>query len=244
MADTGRRAPLASRNDMTPDAQADETRMRRALGLGTGSAHTTPQQRPEQARARHRFVQDGGVPVVMLNAKVEPETAALRERISTLESQLEAERGAHAVTRRQLDAEHHAVTALQTRIAHNDLAHKDLLEQERRLREAAQAVLQEALANAAPRRHRANPVPEADGKSGAEVPSVENDRLAALDLGPAPAFETRDEVSKPVSAAPVDAAPLAIAPVAKRPRGRPRSTALPEPKPVRWWTPSYRTKKP
>ena len=189
----------------------------------------------------------------MLNAKVEPETAALRERIASLEGQLEAERAGHAVTRRQLDAEHHSLTALQTRIAHNDLAHRDALEQERRLRDAAQAALHEALANAPPRRHRANPVLEAEG------PSDEDDRLAALDLGPAPVVGTRDFVSEPVRVAPVEiasnesasvggasveAAPLAIAPVAKRPRGRPRSTTVPEPKPVRWWTPSYRTKKP
>ena len=231
MADTGRRAPLAQRNDTNSDSAADETRMRRALGLGTGSNATTPQQRPEQARARHRFVQDGGVPVVMLSAKTEPETAALRERMTHLEGQLEAERSAHAVTRRQLDAEHHAVTALQTRIAHNDLAHRDILEQERRLREAAQAALQEALAHASPRRHRAPVVAEpaalADDDSeqdGAEPGGLEKSYQAPL--------------------AELAAAPLVIAPQEKRPRGRPRSTAIPEPKPVRWWTPGYRAKKP
>ncbi len=156
MSDTGRRAPLAPQSDNNPmsDTQAAETRMRRALGLGTGSGQAAPQQRPEQARARHRFVQDGGVPVVMLGQKAEPETAALRERIATLEAQLEAERASHSTTRRALDAEHHAVTALQTRVAHNDLAHKDALEQERRMRVAAQEALAEALAAGTARRPR------------------------------------------------------------------------------------------
>ena len=260
MADTGRRAPFAPRNNPSNDAPssdslADETRMRRALGLGTGGGHPTPQQRPEQAPARHRFVQDGGVPVVMLNAKAEPETAALRERIAALEGQLETERAAHGLTRRQLETEHHAVTALQTRIAHNDPAHKDALDQERRLREAAQAALQEALANAPARRHRALPVQEP------EPDTVEDDRLQALDLGPAHAAKAQPAQPDTIPAdtiqadtiqadegaeasAEVPAAALGIAPQEKRPRGRPRSTTPAEPKPVRWWTPSYRAKKP
>ncbi len=218
MADTGRRAPLAH-TAQTDTQAADETRMRRALGLGTGSNQHTPQQRPEQARARHRFVQDGGVPVVMLNAKAEPETAALKDRISALESTLENERHVNEQYRRQLKELGDQVTALQTRLAHGDLAHRDALEQERHLRVAAQEALQEALAAAAPRR-RASPVQQ-------EAVVAEP---AAVSFGDAPAA-----VVEPVAA-------LDIPPVQKRGRGRPRSLTPPEPKPVRWWTPSYRTK--
>lgn len=223
MADTGRRAPLApsaaSRDDtQAADQQAAETKMRRALGLGSGGGHT-PQQRPEQARARHRFVQDGGVPVVMLNQKAEPETAALRERITSLQGALENERQAHQATLRQLkelDGHH---TALQTRLAHAELTHGDALEQERRLRITAQEALQEALAaTPAVRRRAAPPAP-------APVPTTDED---GDDTGGAePAM---------LAAAPDSPVPP------KRGRGRPRSTTPPEPKPVRWWTPSFRAK--
>ena len=217
MADTGSRAPLAPQSDNNPmnDTQAAETRMRRALGLGSGSGQAAPQQRPEQARARHRFVQDGGVPVVMLGQKTEPETAALRERIAGLEAQLETERSNHSATRRALESEHHAMTALQTRLAHNDLAHKDALEQERRMRVAAQEALQEALAAGQARRPR--PV---------AVVATE------------PVEDRRQDDQQPV----VDEPPV-LPPQVKRGRGRPRTAAPPEPKPVRWWTPSYRAKK-
>lgn len=238
MADTGRRAPLAPQNDMTADIKADETRMRRALGLGSGSGQSAPQQRPEQARARHRFVQDGGVPVVMLGQKAEPETAALRERIAALEAQLEQERAAHALARRQLEAEHQAVTALQTRLAHNDLAHKDALDHERHLRETAQAALQQALQHQDTPRRRST----AHAASGAAAPSATDpdpadaERLAAYDLDDSPGDAS--------AAAPeIAAAALGIAPQEKRGRGRPRSTTPPDPKPVRWWTPSYRAQK-
>jgi hypothetical protein len=214
MADIGRRAPLAPTAQNDTQA-ADETRMRRALGLSSGSGHHTPQQRPEQARARHRFVQDGGVPVVMLSAKAEPETAALREKIATLEGALENERHLNDQLRRQVKELADQATALQTRIAHNDLAHKDALEQERHMRVTAQEALQEALATA-PVRRRPAPVHEA----------------AVPDEADGTAYR------EPVEQAAARDIPL----VQKRGRGRPRSTTPPEPKPVRWWTPSYRTK--
>ena len=231
MADTGRRAPLAP-TAQTDTQAADETRMRRALGLGTGSGQHTPQQRPEQARARHRFVQDGGVPVVMLNQKIEPETAALRERIATLEGQLETERSNHETMRRQLKEQAEQVTALQTRLAHNELAHRDALQQERHMRVTAQEALQEALANAGPRRRTPPPVeaktPEPKTPEIAPPEAVMPELAAGDEPGPL----------KPVVSA------IALDPAApvKRGRGRPRSTTPPEPKPVRWWTPSFRNK--
>jgi hypothetical protein len=241
MADTGKRAPLAPQTETNSmsDSQAAETRMRRALGLGTGSGQAAPQQRPEQARARHRFVQDGGVPVVMMGQRVEPETAALRERIAGLEAQLEAERASHASTRRALESEHHATTALQTRLAHNDLAHKDALEQERRMRVAAQEALQEALAAGQARRPRPTAVvaPEV-APAGPDV-SFSAPEIAAA----APEIaETIREDDEPSFLKELPASPASV-PLVKRGRGRPRTAAPPEPKPVRWWTPSYRAKK-
>ena len=48
-----------SQPPLTLESQLDEDRVRRALGLKTNGA--THQQRPEQARQRHRFVSDGAV---------------------------------------------------------------------------------------------------------------------------------------------------------------------------------------
>ena len=217
MADTGRRAPLApsaaSRDDsQSVDQQAAETKMRRALGLGSGGGHHTPQQRPEQARARHRFVQDGGVPVVMLSQKAEPETAALRERITSLGGALENERQAHQAALRQLKELEGHHTALQTRLAHAELTHRDALEQERRLRIAAQEALGEALAA----------TPAARRRPAASRVAVEDEPIATAAAAPPADSDT------PVPP--------------KRGRGRPRSATPPEPKPVRWWTPSFRAK--
>jgi hypothetical protein len=239
MADIGRRAPLAPTAQNDTQA-ADETRMRRALGLGSGSGQHTPQQRPEQARARHRFVQDGGVPVVMLNAKAEPETAALREKITTLEGALENERHQNEQLRRQMKEHAEQVTALQTRLAHNELAHRDALEQERHLRMMAQEALQEALA-AGPVRRRAVVAHEAPAleTSVLEEPGLEEPGHEKL--GHEAAADSAADGS--VHRAPVQqAAASDAAPAPKRGRGRPRSVSPPEPKPVRWWTPSYRSK--
>lgn len=123
------------------DSQIDEDRVRRALGLKSNGA--THQQRPEQARQRHRFVADGAVPVVMLN-RTDVETAGMRERVTQVEAMLENERAAHTATKRtlhDLQAAHHA---LQTRLQHSEMAHADALKAERDARRAAEEALLEA----------------------------------------------------------------------------------------------------
>ena len=138
---------MSDRNKPSPipasDTQAVENQMRRALGL-QGSGRPVVQQRPDQARARHKFVQDGGVPVVVLN-RSEDATAPFKARIAELEALLEAERGAHAATRRALHDAQLAGQALQTRLTHAELAHSDFLAAERQARETAEAARQEAV---------------------------------------------------------------------------------------------------
>ena len=138
---------MSDRNKPTPipasDTQAVETQMRRALGL-QGPGGPVPQQRPEQARARHRFVQDGGVPVVVLN-RADDATAPFKARITELEASLEAERVSHAATRRHLQEAQVAAQALQTRLTHAELAHSDALGMEREAREAAEAARKQAV---------------------------------------------------------------------------------------------------
>ena len=58
-------AAAAADNSVDPA----ESRMREALGLRGQPVGRTPQQRPEQARQRHRFVRDGEVPVVVLGTR-------------------------------------------------------------------------------------------------------------------------------------------------------------------------------
>ncbi len=116
--------------------------MRQALGLRgpAGAAGHAPQQRADQARARHKFVQDGGVPVVMLNRGADQDAAsAARARMAETEHQLEAERAQHGATRRQLNEAQATIQMLQTRLAHAELAHRDALAAAARAVEEAKA---------------------------------------------------------------------------------------------------------
>lgn len=211
MPDTGNRPPAAPN-----DQQAVETKMRRALGLNTqGGAHT-PQQRPEQARQRHRFVQDGGVPVVVLNHRTD-DSAALKERVTELQSSLEAERTQHANTRRLLSEQQASTQALQTRLAHAELAHHEAIAQERQ----ALVIAQDALLAAQAERR-----PAARAAYGRE-------------LRPEARHTARVESAAPPRTEPVV---LGAEQPPKPKRGRPRTRPLPEPKPLRWWTPSFKAK--
>lgn len=205
------------------EALAVETRMRRALGLSPGAGPQTAQQRPEQARARHRFVQDGGVPVVMLNHKPDQD-AALRERVGALEAQLEAERAAHAGTRRMLTEQQASYQALQTRLVHAELAHTEALETERRLRLAAQQALVDV-----------QPAPARHGR-----PTGLRPVLAAIIPEDSP--EVTEVVAPPAVKRGRGRPKLETVSPEKPKRGRPRIHPVAEPKPVRWWTPSFKAK--
>src|SRR3954451_21566882 len=118
--------PTDQQQPLSLDSQVvDEERIRRALGLKAGGGQTH-QQRPEQARQRHRFVTDGAVPVVMLN-RTERESGGLKEKLEAAEAALEAERTAHAATRRALQEAQAAHQALQTRFGHAELARSEAL---------------------------------------------------------------------------------------------------------------------
>jgi hypothetical protein len=162
---------MSDRNKPVPtpasDSQADETQMRRALGLQGPGRSAPQQQRPEQARARHRFVQDGGVPVVMLNRSDDP-TTPFKARVSELEAALEAERAAHGGTKRALQETQAAAQALQTRLMHAELSHDDALAAERQAREAAEVARQQALS-------RTVPAPQAKPARRKAAPSVERE---------------------------------------------------------------------
>lgn len=250
MADQGTRTPFS-----LSDSQSDESKMRRALGLtgGGGGGNNRPQvtqQRPDQARGRHKFVQDGGVPVTVVNHRID-ENGPLKERIAELEASLENERTNHANTRRALGEQQSAAQALQTRLAHADLAHNEALMTERNARLAAQSALSQHLLDATPARRAPRPaatpqateepVPEPEPAAAAPHRTVAADPLPAAVLDRQPAELTDEPTDGPTDGQPDAGTDLVPAPM-KAKRGRPRTAAPKEPKPVRWWTPSYRTK--
>lgn len=146
------------------DGLSEEARIRRALGL-QGTTTVTHQQRPEQARQRHRFVADGAVPVVMLN-RADNESGGLKEKLAAAESALEAERAAHASTRRALNEANQANQAMQTRLAHADLAHNEALASERKARLAAEEALAALQSAPPPEPKQAEPAPTEPKRRG------------------------------------------------------------------------------
>ena len=154
--------------------------------------------RPEQARARHRFVRDGEVPVVVVNGHGAPE-AAPNGQAAGMQAKLLAERQARAEAERALAEAQATVRSLQAKLAHAELAHAEALAAERRVREAAETAPRDATATrgAAGRRPRgAAPVPAADAPTAEPTPK-------------------RTRAAKPAR----------------------------EPKPVKWWLPSYKAYK-
>ena len=97
--DAGRREVARDEAAQRDAAQADEANMRRALGMLGGAAR---QQQPSQARdrrpatplsstpRRHRFIQDGDVPVTVMRTRpdsaAEPSLAANGSPVNRLET--------------------------------------------------------------------------------------------------------------------------------------------------------------
>ena len=125
----------------------DEAAMRRALGIGgRGAGQGAPvQQRPDQARQRHRFVQDGEVPVVMLGRarEAEPPRPA---RPPEGEAGLAAERQARLLAERSATEAQAASRAWQTKFEHAELTHREAMAAKDAALAAARAQAEEALA--------------------------------------------------------------------------------------------------
>ncbi len=119
--------------------------MRQALGLRDSPSTSSPQQRPDQARQRHRFVQDGEVPVVILNGRKDVDArSSPGSRVAAAQSALEAEQAARASAERALQEAQGLIQSLRTKLAHAELAHSELLAAERAARTQAEQALQEA----------------------------------------------------------------------------------------------------
>jgi len=124
------------------DIGGDEARMRRALGLqGASSSHSTP-QRSDRPRSRHRFVQDGEVPVVVLNSPRAPDAGP--DAQTATHAALEGERAARTKADQALAEAQATIRSLQAKLAHAELAHAEALTAERRSREHAETALRDA----------------------------------------------------------------------------------------------------
>ncbi len=183
-------------------SREDEANMRRALGMLGGSPRSAPASGNTERRApaynppnghavshaggqssprRHRFVQDGEVPVTVVRARSEhpPElsraaAASPVNRIDALQESLVAEQAARAMAERALEEAQGSIRTLQTRLSHLELARDEAVAQAQHFQaqaEAAQAQLRAAM-EAAERHLRPDPQ--------APKPAASADRIARV----------------------------------------------------------------
>jgi hypothetical protein len=119
-----------------------EARARRSLGL-TGVARR-PQFTPgrgAESRGRHRFVQDGEVPVTVLS-RDQSQASPWEERLAAAQKALLNERAQREAADRALGEAQATIRSLQTRLVHAEMAAREATEAASRLREQ---VAQDAL---------------------------------------------------------------------------------------------------
>ena len=145
--DDGDPNPTASAEAALHDAaKQDEANMRRALGMlgGAGGKPRSPQaspkpnpdRRPSPAPLssnprRHRFVQDGDVPVTVMRrpegAPEAPAGASPSNRLDAVQALLTAERAQRERADRALDEAQGVIRDLRTKLAHMELAREEAL---------------------------------------------------------------------------------------------------------------------
>jgi hypothetical protein len=199
------------------DLPQPEARMREALGLRSNGTRIPPSQnnRPERAMdhgvgtpRRHRFVQEGEVPVEVMSLREHAGRGAtpapgFRQRGGEDSAALATERSAREQAERALAEATDRVRELQTKLGHAELARD------------------EALALAMQRQTQIETFQTELRDAAAREAALEAAREAAR-AQPAPPVVRKAAAPKP----PVAAKPAA----APRPRGR-----KPAPKPVKWW---------
>lgn len=142
--DNGRQEVARDEAAQRDAAQADEANMRRALGMLGGTAR--PAQVQQQARdrrpaspaiaspRRHRFVQDGDVPVTMMRARADNPAEAPSvsgaspvNRLDALQAAFTAEHAARERAERALEEAQAMIRDLRTKLAHMELAREEAL---------------------------------------------------------------------------------------------------------------------
>ena len=220
--------------------------MRRALGLASDRQGQAGQSRPDPSRSkslahlpvrgpsatrpRHRFVQDGEVPVAVISRQRPQDadtSAAAPTSRGAMEAALQQERAARDRAERSLQEALATVRDLQTKLGHAELAQRQASESAQAARDAADALRaahQEREARwhedlAAERAARA--VAEA---ASAGTPAEGTRRTASV---AAPVATVQDAAPEPART-PAKRAPKGTRKAASTPRPR-------EPQPVRWW---------
>ena len=121
--------------------------MRETLGLsGRGRAQSRSQP-STTTKQRHRFVQDGEVPVIHMNGLRDGDAAAAsRGRITTLEAAVETEHALRIKAEQAVQAGLAHIHALETKLAHVEMSAREAVATERQARARAEAELQVAAA--------------------------------------------------------------------------------------------------
>jgi hypothetical protein len=233
-----------------------EERMRHALGLRGGAlpgpARPQSDRGPQQVRQRvpeagtphrrHRFVQDGEVPVVHVGRRPEGTGDPLPQgfnRLQAAEAAGQAERTGRERAERALQAAQAATHELQTKLGHAELA------------------LAEAQAQAKSRAAELEALRAADLQREMRLSAAEDGRRSAeqASLAANAALEVERQARRAAEQAAADAAALSKTPraaspqdektqtdtVTRKTRATKRVTAQPaarEPQPVKWWLPS------
>ena len=229
----------------------DEERMRRALGLASDRNGPAGPSRPEQSlakpsahppvrgssatRPRHRFVQDGEVPVDLV-ARQRPQEADLSAAASTSRGAIEAallqERAARERAERSLQEALATVRDLQTKLGHAELARREASETAQAARDAADAL--RAVHQEREACWQEDLVAERAARAVAEAALVE----AASARKPAERTRATSSVAAPVAAVQDAAAEPAKAIAKRAPKGTRKAASTPrqrEPQPVKWW---------
>src|SRR5271165_3542995 len=125
---------------------SDEDRMRHALGLANASPATRSSSGPSQVHRPRRFVRDGEIPVVVVNAGRDrsAETSAMAKRLAEAEAVIKNEQAARATAERALADALATIQRLRTQVAHAEMSHAEALDAERKHREALDQALREA----------------------------------------------------------------------------------------------------
>ncbi len=198
---------------LSNDSDETESRMRDALGIGP--ARTT-QNRGTAPPVRKQFVRDGQVQVEILQGRRAPEGMdALQRRVTSLQDELAAERSERIAAQRALAESRAVIQQLQTKLAHNELATAEALATEQQTRSALEQQLQELSSQVAQTK-------------AAQARTAENKAATADTKAAARPKRADSDSDLPRKAAP-----------SKRAGVKPAK----EPKPVKWWLPSYQARK-
>jgi len=234
-----------------PDIASDEERMRRALGLASDGQGRAGQPRPEQSRSkpsasspvrsssaprpRHRFVQDGDVPVALVSRSRPQEAdmpAAAPTNRGAIEAALHQERAVRDRAERALQEALATVRDLQTKLGHAELAQREASAAAQAARDAADAL------RAAHQEREARWHEDLTAKRAARAAAEAAPTEAVSARTPVERTRRMASVAAPAAAVQGTAAEPAKALAKRAPKGTRKASSTPrerEPQPVKWW---------